>query len=150
MKATAVRRFFRGVVMGLAFLVGLFGVMQLVPYGRARANPPVVAEPAWDSPRTRELAKRACFDCHSNETRWPWYAKVAPMSWAMERDVTAGRSVMNFSEWNRHYVMSSEAHHAVLRADMPLKTYLVLHDDAKLTHDEKVELANGLKATFGR
>ena len=150
MKATAVRRFFRGVVMGLAFLVGLFGVMQLVPYGRARANPPVVAEPAWDSPRTRELAKRACFDCHSNETRWPWYAKVAPMSWAMERDVTAGRSVMNFSEWNRHYVMSNEAHHAVLRSDMPLKTYLVLHDDAKLTHDEKVELANGLKATFGR
>jgi mono/diheme cytochrome c family protein len=135
--------------MGLVLFLGLFGVMQLVPYGKARANPPVVAEPAWDSPRTRELAKRACFDCHSNETRWPWYAKIAPMSWVMQRDVTAGRSVMNFSEWNRPYLLSGEAGHAVLRSDMPLKSYQMLHEEAKLTHDEKVELARGLRAMFG-
>ncbi|NVB82954.1 MAG: cytochrome C, partial [Kofleriaceae bacterium] len=84
-------RWLLAVVKTLAFFVGMFGVMQLVPYGRARSNPPVASEPAWDSPRTRELAVRACFDCHSNETKWPWYARVAPMSWVLERDVEIGR-----------------------------------------------------------
>jgi hypothetical protein len=64
----------------LLILVGGFLLIQLVPYGRAHANPPVVKEPAWDSPTTRALAKRACFDCHSNETVWPWYTNVAPVS----------------------------------------------------------------------
>ena len=64
-------RFLKGLGMGVALFVAMFAVMQLVPYGRAHTNPPVIAEPAWDSPRTRELAARACFDCHSNETKWP-------------------------------------------------------------------------------
>lgn len=142
-------RFLKGLVMGLAFCVGFFGILQLVPYGRARTNPPVIAEPAWDSPRTRELAARACFDCHSNETKWPWYAKVAPFSWVMQRDVEAGRSVMNFSEWTRSYQLSHEAGPAVIRRDMPPKNYRLLHGDAHLSEAEKVELARGLHATFG-
>src|SRR5690606_30867239 len=105
----SLRRLLRKVVMTLAFLVGFVGVLQLVPYGQARSNPPVIQEPAWDSPRTRELAKRACFDCHSNETRWPWYARIAPMSWVLQRDVEAGRSVMNFSEWTRPYALAPAA-----------------------------------------
>ena len=59
----------------------LFGAIQLVPYGHNRSNPPVTGEPAWDSPQTRAYAKQACFDCHSNETIWPWYSYVAPASW---------------------------------------------------------------------
>ena len=55
--------------------------IQLIPYGRNHTNPPVVTEPQWDSPRTRELFTRACADCHSNETVWPWYSNLAPMSW---------------------------------------------------------------------
>src|SRR5262245_29295439 len=90
-------------------IVGLFAVMQLIPYGRDRSNPPVVQEPAWDSPRTRELAVRACFDCHSNETQWPDYARVAPLSWMVGRDVEVARSVLNFSDWTRPYELSSEA-----------------------------------------
>lgn len=54
-----------GVVVGLLVL---FGLLQLVPVGRQRTNPPVRREPAWDSPQTRALAVRACYDCHSNET----------------------------------------------------------------------------------
>lgn len=135
--------------MGLGCFVGLVALMQLVPYGRAHSNPPVVAEPAWDSPRTRELAKRACFDCHSNETTWPWYANVAPFSWVLERDVEVGRSVLNFSEWTRPYHLASEAEPTVLRRDMPPRNYRLLHGDAHLSHDEKVELAQGLRATFG-
>ena len=135
--------------MSLSFCVGLLAVMQLLPYGRAHDNPPVIAEPAWDSPRTRELAKRACFDCHSNETRWPWYAHVAPLSWAMQRDVDAARSVMNFSEWTRGNDLVHAAGPVVIRRDMPPRQYTLLHGDAHLTEQEKLELARGLHATFG-
>ena len=144
------KRFVKAVAVVLAVLVGLFGVMQLVPYGRSHTNPPVIAEPAWDSPRTRELAKRACFDCHSNETTWPAYGDVAPLSWVMQRHVDVGRSVMNFSEWGmRPYDLANEAGGQVLRGDMPPATYLLMHEDAKLTDQERVELARGLHATFG-
>ncbi len=127
----------------------LFGAMQLVPYGQAHSNPPVVVEPPWDSPRTRELAKRACFDCHSNETRWPWYAKVAPFSWVMQHHVETGRSVLNFSEWTRPYVLAEQAGSEVIRREMPPRGYRMLHDDAHLTHEEKVDLARGLHYTMG-
>src|SRR6478735_10619944 len=75
--------------------------IQFVPYGHAHTNPPVRLEPAWDSPQTRELAARACFDCHSNLTKWPWYSNVAPVSWLIQRDVDGGRAALNFSEWNK-------------------------------------------------
>jgi hypothetical protein len=134
--------------MALAFLVGFFVVLQVVPYGRARSNPPVVQEPAWDSPRTRELAERACFDCHSNETKWPWYAKVAPLSWVLQRDVEAGRSVLNFSEWTQPNDLAMAAEGEVIRREMPPRTYRMIHEDARLTREEKLQLARGLDATF--
>jgi hypothetical protein len=75
-----------------------FAAIQLVPV--KRDNPPVVSEPNWDSPQTRALAQRACFDCHSNETVWPWYAHVAPASWLAAHDVHEGRGILNFSDWD--------------------------------------------------
>src|SRR5215204_3715882 len=74
---TRLRRFVKYLVVGLAGFVGLFALLQIIPYGRTHSSPPTISEPVWDSPRTRELAERACFDCHSNETKWPWYANVA-------------------------------------------------------------------------
>jgi hypothetical protein len=145
----ALRRFLKGVGLGLAGFVAFLAVIQLVPYGRAHSNPPVVAEPAWNSPRTRELVARACFDCHSNETKWPWYSHVAPFSWVMERDVKAGRRTINFSEWTQPHTLVHEAGGAVMRSEMPPRSYLALHDHAQLTNDERVELARGLHATFG-
>ena len=82
-------------------VLGLVLVAQLIPYGRNHRNPPIVAEPTWNSPSTRALAERACFDCHSNETRWPWYSHVAPTSWLVQNHVDEGREVLNFSDWNR-------------------------------------------------
>ena len=78
--------------------VALFLLVQAVPYGRSHTNPPTTAEPTWNSPETRELAARACFDCHSNLTTWPWYSNIAPVSWLVQRDVTGGRSALNFSD----------------------------------------------------
>src|SRR6185312_12833385 len=75
-------------------------VIQAVPYGREHTNPPLRVEPAWDSKRTRELVVRTCFDCHSNETVWPWYSSIAPISWLIQRDVNQGRAHLNFSEWD--------------------------------------------------
>jgi len=136
-------------LVAVAAVAAVFAVMQLVPYGRAHSNPRVVSEPRWDSPRTRELAVRACFDCHSNETRWPWYSNVAPMSWTLEHDVEAGRSVINFSEWNRAWDLAPEAGAAVVRRDMPPFKYRLAHADADLSEAENIELARGLQVTFG-
>jgi len=143
-----VRRFLKGFLVTLACLVGLFGLMQLVPYGRTHSNPPTIAEPAWDSPRTRELAVRACFDCHSNETRWPWYANVAPLSWVVQWDVEVARSVINFSEWNRTYELAAYAGSSVRTGSMPLIKYKMAHPEAQLTEQETQDLVRGLDATL--
>lgn len=128
-------------------LIGL--LIQAVPYGRDRTNPPVVAEPAWDSPRTRELAVVACFDCHSNEADYPWYSQVAPFSWAVQSHVEAGRSELNFSEWHRPQEEADESAETVLEGSMPPFYYSITHPAARLTPAEKRDLADGLAATLG-
>lgn len=133
---------------GLAVLLGGFLVIQVVPYGRDHDNPPVVAEPSWDSAQTRELAARACFDCHSNETVWPWYSNVAPVSWLVQRDVDEGREELNYSEWNRPQE-GDESAETVIEGSMPPRSYLLTHADARLTDAELAELVDGLVATLG-
>lgn len=135
-----------GLVVGLIAVV--LGI-QLVPYGRNHTNPPVIAEPAWDSPQTRELAVRACFDCHSNQTKWPAYASVAPFSWLVQDHVDEGREVLNFSEWNRPYEEAHEAGEAVAEGEMPIDNYLWLHPEARLSPEELDALIAGLNATLG-
>ena len=128
-------------------LVLLFALAQAIPYGRAHRNPPVQAEPKWDSPRTRELAVRACFDCHSNQTTWRWYSNVAPVSWLVQRDVDSGRSAVNFSEWNRPQDGAGDLVEAVTGKSMPPWFYVLLHSNAKLTAAERQALADGLRRT---
>ena len=141
----------------LAVLAAGFLLIQLVPYGRAHDNPPVVQEPNWDSPQTRELATRACFDCHSNDTIWPWYSNIAPVSWLVQRHVDEGREHLNFSDWNQsHAEHDDDGHEAeelgeeVLDGEMPPANYLLNHPEAKLTDDERAALAAGLLATAAR
>jgi mono/diheme cytochrome c family protein len=129
--------------------LGVIVAFQLVPYGRNHTNPASSKEPAWDSPRTRELAVRACFDCHSNETRWPWYAKVAPMSWLVQNHVDEGREHLNFTEWDKPQKHAHEAAHEVEEGEMPMWSYLLLHGDADLPDEDKQALIRGLEATLG-
>ena len=129
--------------------LGTLLVIQLVPYGRDHENPAVAAEPAWDSPATRDLARRACFDCHSNETRWPWYAQVAPASWLVQYDVDAGRAHMNLSEWNRPQEEAGEAAETVREGEMPPRIYGLLHPSARLSQTERQLLADGLARSLG-
>lgn len=145
MKAS-VRRLFKASLLALAWIAGVFALMQIIPYGRTHSNPDVIQEPPWDSPRTRELAVRACFNCHSNETRWPWYANVAPFSWVVQFDVEAARSIINFSEWNRTYDLALYAGQSVRTGNMPTIKYRMAHPEANLTEQETLELARGLDA----
>jgi hypothetical protein len=138
----------RTVGLGFVWLVGIFGAMQLVPYGRTHSNPPIRQEPAWDSPHTRELAVRACFNCHSNETRWPRYASIAPFSWVVQRDVEMAREVVNFSEWDHTYDLASASGLSVMTGNMPPVKYRLAHPEADLTKQEIVELAHGLDASL--
>jgi mono/diheme cytochrome c family protein len=132
-------------------LVGLFVVAQAVPYGRSHHNPPTTAEPSWDSAQTRALAKRACFDCHSNLTTWPLYSNVAPVSWLVQRDVDGGRSQFNFSEWNKPQDISAgDLAETIRGGSMPPWFYTIPHPGAKLTKAEQDALINGLVATLRR
>jgi hypothetical protein len=133
----------------------LTALIQLIPYGRDHTNPPILQEPNWDSPQTRELAKRACFDCHSNETTWPWYSNIAPISWLVQRDVDEGRQKLNFSDWGmarsdqgREGRELDEISEVILEGEMPPGTYLITHPEARLSQTEKQALADGLGATI--
>jgi hypothetical protein len=124
-------------------------LIQLVPFGHTHTNPPNTKEPAWNSTATRELFRRACFDCHSNETAWPVYSSVAPVSWLVQRDVNEGRSHLNFSEWDRPQRHAKDVAQQVKQGDMPPWFYLPMHPAAKLTEAEKQALVEGAGKSLG-
>lgn len=132
----------------IAAIVG-FGLMQFWPL--QLTNPPVVSEPPWDSARTQELAELACFDCHSNETEWPWYAHIVPPGILLEKDVLDGRKVLNFSEWEETCCTLPQIDAmatTVNKGEMPPPYYLILHPNQELNDVERGELVNGLIETM--
>ena len=159
-----------GVIVGIIVLG--FVAIQFIPVNRT--SPAVVQEPNWDSPQTRALAERACFDCHSNETKWPWYSKIAPVSWIVADHVSEGRAALNLSEWGvagqphevrgevgeenegaergegREGVEVDEVVNTINEGEMPLWDYLLMHPEARLSTAETKALISGLQATFGQ
>ncbi len=131
--------------MKSAALLGLlvFALLQLAPSPYDLSAPPadprasVAADP--DVPRpVLGVLQRACMDCHSHETRVPWYGRVAPSSWMLARDVTGARQAMNLSEWGNksaavHLALSAAACEGVRSGRMPKRQYLLLHPEAKLS-----------------
>lgn len=137
----------RVAVTGAALLL----VIQVLPMGRDHSNATVTGEPAWSSPRTRELMVNACFSCHSNEVEWPWYSNVAPMSWAISDHVEEGRDAVNYSEFATNPGEAEESIEVIRDGSMPLAfyTYFGLHSDADLSQSEQDELIAGFRATPG-
>lgn len=135
----------------LVALVAVFLAAQAVPYGRDHSNAPITGEPDWATPKTRELMKRACFDCHSNEVEWPWYSNVAPLSWAVWKHVDDGRNKVNYSEFDQPQREADESFKEVKQGSMPPTYYTFggLHSDAKLSNDEMSALLEGLNSTPG-
>ncbi len=140
------RRIWRLLLGVLLILLVLMQVVRFVVPGLQIDNPPVTQRVAWDSPRTQELFAQACADCHSNETVWPWYAQVAPVAWLVAHDVQEGRDKLNISEETRFEW--DEMVEEVREGKMPMPIYLPLHPEARLTDAQRLELIDGLEATF--
>jgi mono/diheme cytochrome c family protein len=126
--------------------VALLLAIQLVPYGRDHSNPSGGRKIAWDSPRTKNLMAGACMDCHSNETKWPWYSNVAPVSWLVQNDVESGREALNLSTGEADV---DEMINAIEEGSMPPWQYKPTHTGAWLSDAEKQDLIRGIRATFG-
>lgn len=121
---------------GLAIVLS---VAQFIPVNRS--NPPVGSEvPA--SVEVRQVLRRACYNCHSNETVWPWYSHVAPVSWLVAHDVHEGREKLNFSTWNRLKAKDrikalNETWEEVEEGEMPPWIYVMAHADARLSEGDR-------------
>jgi hypothetical protein len=128
------------IIIAAALAVAL--AIQLIPYGRTHENPPATTPVQWTDPQAEEIARRACYNCHSNESDWPWYAYVAPASWLVQRDVDEGRRAMNFSTGKG--VDAGEISEILGENEMPPAQYLLLHPEARLSQEEKDTLVNGV------
>jgi len=118
-------------------------LIQLVPV--QRTNPPVAAAEVPAPPEVRAILKRACYDCHSNETIWPWYSRVAPFSFLLERDVREGRREVNFSTLARDPLKRRqrkwmEIPEQVEKKEMPPWLYAAVHPEARLSDAERAAL----------
>ena len=127
------------IIVGVA---ALLVAIQLVPI--RGGNPPITGEPAM-SPEVREILARSCFDCHSNRTEWPWYSRVAPVSWWIAHHVDEGREHLNFSTWDtlpadERREMGEEIVEEVEEGKMPLASYVVGHPRAELSDQDRQRL----------
>jgi hypothetical protein len=129
-------------------VLGALAAIQIVQC--ERTNPPVTGDIRAPA-EVKAILRRSCYDCHSNETVYPWYAYVAPASWLLHRDVVGGRKHLNFSEWSslpadRREKKQRGSGKEVAKGEMPLWFYLPLHTNAKLSDADKKILddwANG-------
>ena len=139
MRPTLGRRLIRWCAAGALLLLLL---MQLVP--AERTNPPVISD--IDAPaEITEILRRSCYDCHSHETRWPWYSYVAPMSWFVVDHVDDGRADLNFSDWpvfdfEAQDLAFEDIGQQIEQGEMPLTSDLLLHPSARLSDDDRRRL----------
>jgi len=126
----------------LIAVVVIFVVIQFIPVDRS--NPPVTGD--LNPPeKISTILQASCYDCHSNETKWPWYSYVVPVSFLVTGDVTKGRKHLNFSEWDKYdekkrAKILEEIIEEVEEGNMPLTKYLLLHPEADLDQAKIAQL----------
>jgi Haem-binding domain len=133
-----------------------FALLQLT--NPPRTNPPVVSDLMAASAPPPEIAATlhaACYDCHSSETRWPWYSRIAPVSWLIAGDVKEGREHLNLSGWpndnpKRAAKWLDKMSDEIGSGEMPLPKYTKIHADARLTEIQRRELTDWLDAEAAR
>jgi hypothetical protein len=106
-------------------------------------------------PQVAAILHAACYDCHSHETRWPWYSHVAPMSWLIASDVNEGRTNLNLSDWpaddpKRAAKKLENMSEKIGYGEMPPRKYTMIHVDARLTEGQRKELTDWLDAEASR
>jgi len=137
-------------------LVVVFALLQLA--NPARTNPPVVHDlmaAIPPPPPVAAMLRAACYDCHSHETKWPWYSRIAPMSWLIVEDVNDGRIDLNLSDWptndpERAAKRLGSMSEKIGYLEMPPKKYTAIHADARLTDAGRKELTDWLDAEAAR
>jgi len=117
----------------------LLAALQFVPVNRT--NPPE-REPAMAPSEVHAILQRACYDCHSNETRWPWYSRIAPASFLISHDVSDGRRELNLSTWNQYDARRKarklrEIAEQVEKEKMPQWYYVLFHPQARLSASDR-------------
>jgi hypothetical protein len=140
----------RGFTISATVLAALFLLIQLVPV--TRTNPPieaVVVAPA----QVKNILRRTCYDCHSHETRWPWYSRVAPVSWWLAAHVNAGRADLNFSQWplfdlETRELFLRDIEKQLLDGTMPLRSYVLGHREARLSDRDREILLEWVRAGY--
>jgi len=130
------------ILLGAIIVIPILSVL----FSGSRTNPEIERQIEWDSPRTQALFYRACADCHSFETKWPWYSWFAPVSWFVIGHVDEGRDNFNISAMDLGN--ADEAASQVEEGDMPQHDYLRMHPEAVLSEEEKAALIDGLDRTF--
>ena len=135
---------------GALALMAVFLLLQLKQ--PERTNPPVESE-IHAPPKIAAILERACYNCHSHRTDWPWYAYVAPVSWWVVDHVNHGRGDLNFSQWP--VLDFEELEHnfrdideQIAKGEMPLKSYLILHPEARLSEEDKTTLRRWAQSNF--
>ncbi|MGH7941725.1 MAG: heme-binding domain-containing protein [Limisphaerales bacterium] len=136
----------------IGVLVIAFGALQLVR--PARTNPPVKTDfltATAAPPDVAAMFRAACYDCHSDQTRWPWYSRIAPVSWQVAADVNRGRHHVNLSEWpadrpDLARKKIEDMSDAIDDGDMPIEKYTLIHKDARLTSQQRDRLTQWLDA----
>lgn len=133
---------------GLKFaaLVFVLAVLSIQAIRIDKLNPPVQSDIQAD-PAIQSLLRSACYNCHSNETVWPWYSNVAPISWLLASDVNEARSHLNFSMWGAYSsnVQSNKLAaiaEEVQSGDMPLWYYMLVHSEARLSQEDRSKISN--------
>lgn len=132
---------------GIMAAIAVFALIQAVPFGRVHANGALVSEPAWPDQETRALIVRGCYDCHSNEVKYPWYSNIAPISWLVADHVNEGRDALNFSEFAASSRAADDVIEQIQEREMPPSyfTRFGLHSTAKLSDAEITKLLASLR-----
>ena len=138
-------------------VIGIIVLLVIIQFFRIdKTNPTIIQENDFISitnppENIKNLLKTSCYDCHSNESTYPWYTNVAPISWWVKQHINEAREELNFSEWGtftekRKKHKLEEVYEEVEEGEMPLKSYLIAHSEAKLTTEQKNELVAWFKA----
>ena len=128
------------------FVIIFFALIGIQFIKVDKTNPPVAGEIVAPE-QVKNIFKTACYDCHSNETKWPWYSNIAPVSWLIEDDVVEGRKHLNFSEWEKYNDKKKsrkqeEIWEQISEDEMPLKIYTYLHPKSILDLNQKAIIKN--------
>jgi len=133
-------------------LLCIFIILQFFPIGwiipsMELKNPPVQQQIEWSSPEAAALMHETCYVCHSNETRLPFYAQIAPVSWIASQNVYNARAALNFSEQNFQEINAYRLIAYIGSDLMPPPSYRMMHPEANLTEDQKQILMDSIRVT---